>query len=421
MNRDRSESGAILVLTAALLLVLIGFAALAVDLGNAWSSDRFTQTSADLAALSALQEVPYTFRGGTPSALSGQPAAEDTTNAEVAALTGINLPDASIDSVTLSPDYFDVSVQLSLPVDTGFARAIGVSTVTVNASSTARTRIVDRGLLYPLGISSNDSYECLRIDPLLPAGFSARCAAAPTGLDLMDMAVRNTLDCDTDNVGGAPARAIANLLNGVDHLVDLADTPTVGADLRTEKAACFDGHQLTMPSATREVSLPAGSTVLDTALANGRLATDAVPLWDHLLGTAPLNCAPANFAAFVFPDDFDAAAAAMQLCLETWLPAHGVIFDSLAGPRFGWIIEHDDVGSNRKFVDFHPAYLNTMVTSDLTVLPEQAQFLSGATDPSPGAAVGALTVFILDERMVIASDIENTPYGAEHFEFSLNN
>jgi Flp pilus assembly protein TadG len=61
----RSESGAILVFTALLLLVLVGFAALAVDLGNAWSTNRQSQNASDIGATSGLFAIPRTFSSPT--------------------------------------------------------------------------------------------------------------------------------------------------------------------------------------------------------------------------------------------------------------------------------------------------------------------------------------------------------------------
>ena len=62
--RKRDE-GAIAVLTALLMLVLMGAGALAVDLGNAWARKRAIQNSADLAALAGAQGLPSTSAART--------------------------------------------------------------------------------------------------------------------------------------------------------------------------------------------------------------------------------------------------------------------------------------------------------------------------------------------------------------------
>jgi hypothetical protein len=57
-SRIRSEDGQVIALVAICLVVLLGFAALAIDVGNAYFSQRKLQASADAAALAGAQGLP---------------------------------------------------------------------------------------------------------------------------------------------------------------------------------------------------------------------------------------------------------------------------------------------------------------------------------------------------------------------------
>ena len=57
-SRPDGDAGATAVVTAVLVVVLFGFAALAVDLTNQFSRDRASQTTADLAALAGAGDLP---------------------------------------------------------------------------------------------------------------------------------------------------------------------------------------------------------------------------------------------------------------------------------------------------------------------------------------------------------------------------
>lgn len=65
MNRlapaiQRRDDGAVAVIAALMAVVLFGVGAMAVDLGNAWSRKRMTQTDADLSALAGASLLPVT-------------------------------------------------------------------------------------------------------------------------------------------------------------------------------------------------------------------------------------------------------------------------------------------------------------------------------------------------------------------------
>ena len=57
-TRTKSDSGAVAIVTAIVVLVLISIGGLAVDLGNMWAQKRQMQTIADLSALAGGQSLP---------------------------------------------------------------------------------------------------------------------------------------------------------------------------------------------------------------------------------------------------------------------------------------------------------------------------------------------------------------------------
>lgn len=151
-NRER---GQVLIITAASMLVLLGIAAIVVDLGFSWMLHRQEQNAADPAALAAARFIgeqdPVTGNQ-TFDAISARQAAcryaienkifEASNTACNTALdpNGANLtvnypPDAS------APDFVGhtghVQVIISKNLDTFFARILDVSTSTVSAQAVA--------------------------------------------------------------------------------------------------------------------------------------------------------------------------------------------------------------------------------------------------------------------------------------------
>ena len=58
LTRSRDESGQVLVFVAFILTVIVGMAALVVDVGSWYQAHRHLQTAADAAALAGAQELP---------------------------------------------------------------------------------------------------------------------------------------------------------------------------------------------------------------------------------------------------------------------------------------------------------------------------------------------------------------------------
>jgi len=115
------------VMVALTLVVLLGIAALAVDVGYYLVQRAKTQTAADAAALAAASYLPE----AVPAART---AATDFATR--------NLPDSSTtftDPTAANPDKAEVTVSLQVP--TFFARIWGISSVTAVAHATAEAQV----------------------------------------------------------------------------------------------------------------------------------------------------------------------------------------------------------------------------------------------------------------------------------------
>jgi hypothetical protein len=124
MNARREDAQAT-VLTLVFLVVLLGMAALVLDIGSWYRADRAAQSTADAAALAGAQALP-------------EDAAEAKTLAQEYATKngGFGSGGATISSKIVSNDTITVSVKR--PAPGFFAKLFGVNSVTVGATAVAR-------------------------------------------------------------------------------------------------------------------------------------------------------------------------------------------------------------------------------------------------------------------------------------------
>ena len=122
----RQERGAVAVIVAILLIVLFGFAAFALDTGNAWQSRRHLVTATDAAALAAARD----FALGT----NGCAGTDD-------AMVTANFAGSTVDSCSAStasgPGY--VTVRAGHDVEWNFARIFGLNNTTIHSSTALGT------------------------------------------------------------------------------------------------------------------------------------------------------------------------------------------------------------------------------------------------------------------------------------------
>jgi len=125
--RLRQESGQALVLAAASMVVILGMAAMAIDVGMFLQERRDLQNAADAAALAGAQELPYAPAGAVADATAW------------AEQNGIAV--GELEGVTVSTTYATddtITVQVKRDVPWVFARVLGRGSDTVRADASAR-------------------------------------------------------------------------------------------------------------------------------------------------------------------------------------------------------------------------------------------------------------------------------------------
>lgn len=123
---ERDESGLALVWMSLFLMVLVGFAALAVDLGHGYFVAQRAQNAADAAALGGTIYLPGDLASASTDALAIA-SANGFTN-------GVNAVSVTAEQ-QLQPTQLKVTVEQDVP--TWFAKAIGFNSMHVTRSATA--------------------------------------------------------------------------------------------------------------------------------------------------------------------------------------------------------------------------------------------------------------------------------------------
>lgn len=148
------EDGAVAVVVAVSLVMFLGFAALAIDLGSAWSTKRDLNTDLDAAALAGARTLADELRkdpskcgvaGGTVSLRS---AVRTSAQGLLAANGGrANVADSDI---TIDCGRRTVTVSGSQEAVTVFAGALGVNEIEPAGYAISRSLFDDRGDLLPI-------------------------------------------------------------------------------------------------------------------------------------------------------------------------------------------------------------------------------------------------------------------------------
>jgi putative Flp pilus-assembly TadE/G-like protein len=160
----KDSRGQAMVLTVVFLTVLLGAAALSLDVGSWYHQKRQLQAKADAAALAGAQALPLSTSDA--QALAIQYAAENGGT--------LNTSD-----ITFSTDYTTndtISVKMSEPAPGFFSKLFGLNTVTVGAHAAARSDKFDQAkYAAPIGVQFSH--------PLL-SGSGCPCFDQPTTLTL---------------------------------------------------------------------------------------------------------------------------------------------------------------------------------------------------------------------------------------------
>jgi Putative Flp pilus-assembly TadE/G-like/von Willebrand factor type A domain len=135
-RQARAESGQVIVLVAVALAVLLGMAALTIDVGFAYYAQRSLQASADAAALAAAQELPV---GGNADAVARRYAASAGGKNQRENVPGVvtEVQTKCVVSVGPCDPVNAVVVTQHAEVGTNFAGILGLDKFTVRAKATA--------------------------------------------------------------------------------------------------------------------------------------------------------------------------------------------------------------------------------------------------------------------------------------------
>jgi type II secretory pathway pseudopilin PulG len=134
--RPRAESGQALVLTAIVMLVLLGFLGLVIDVGRAYQAQRILQSQADAAALAGAQELPDP---STAIAVAEQYGGESGAVNENGSIGDVQTT-ATTKCLTSAPGCTPsnaVVVTQATQVDTYFASLFGLDSFDVDVKATA--------------------------------------------------------------------------------------------------------------------------------------------------------------------------------------------------------------------------------------------------------------------------------------------
>ena len=204
---SRSDRGQATVLTLVFLVVLLGMAALVLDIGSWYRADRATQSTADAAALAGAQALP-----------------SSPTNANTLSLQYVTKNGGGSPSVTFSTKYLTndtVKVNVTKPAQGIFTKLFGVRTVTVGSHASARASLMDQAkYVAPIGVNilnpklkGTSTCPCFGSTNLtvLPLGKTG----APGAFDLLNI--------DSSHGGTGPSILASWILKGYDGYLSLGD------------------------------------------------------------------------------------------------------------------------------------------------------------------------------------------------------
>jgi hypothetical protein len=156
------ESGQVVVLLLTFLVVLLGIAAAAIDVGSWYRADRALQSSVDASALAAAQALP------------DDPGGASALAAEYAAKNGGGLESLSVSTAVVSNDTVVLTGQRTAPGF--FSKILGVDSVDVHARAAARAGTLEEARwAAPFGV--DEQHPMLQCEP-------TPCFEEETALDL---------------------------------------------------------------------------------------------------------------------------------------------------------------------------------------------------------------------------------------------
>jgi hypothetical protein len=214
MNRFRSERGQAMVLTTLFIVALLGMAALVLDLGTWFRSQRDLQAVADAAALAGAQELPDS------TALATARASEYTSK------NGGPSAGVSFSSTVAGFGADTIHVELERPAPGFFAKVFGVNSVDIRAKAAAKAGYPSAAR-WVAPIVVNEQHPMLLCNP-------RPCFGSRTTIELEHLhgpgsgnAAGSFALISLDNNQVDEGALAEWLLNGYDGLMDLGDYRSV--------------------------------------------------------------------------------------------------------------------------------------------------------------------------------------------------
>lgn len=205
----RSDKGQATVITAIFMVVLLGMAALVLDVGSWYRADRAAQSTADAAALAGAQALPSNPSGA--GGLAIQFAAKNG--------GGVSPGNIAVSSGAMANDT--IKVTLTRPATGVFTKLFGVRSVTVGAKATARASLMNEAkYVAPIGVNlahpklkGTSGCPCFGTGNLttLPLGKTG----VPGGFDVINV--------DSSHGGTGPSTLAGWILRGLDAYMQLGD------------------------------------------------------------------------------------------------------------------------------------------------------------------------------------------------------
>ncbi len=230
-SQTRNDRGAVIALTAIALVVLMGAAAIAVDVGVGWNTRRDLVTSTDAAALAAAQ----TYAAGGDGCTTTGPQYL-ALNAAGSMMTGCILGSSATAQGT-------VTVNAEKDVDVYFGRAIGLQPYTTNSSTTARWGPPASATgLRPIGLCA-DAIDSFFASPNSTQTLEISYDDQGSGSGQIDFCGNDDPEgnwgiVDFGNDANSAAQIKDELRNGYPLPVY---TGTIGGDCTSEAYACYEG------------------------------------------------------------------------------------------------------------------------------------------------------------------------------------
>jgi Flp pilus assembly protein TadG len=478
----RDESGASLILVTLCFIVLLGFAAFAVDASAARSQRRENQGAVDTAGLSGIQVTAEKLRAvavadatnevvriSYESLFDTPPKPADPTFAEwqAAWASCADSTKPSEYTITGSSDCVSFTAGLQkmrsrlpdIDVDTTFGQVLGRDSIRTGAISVVGVELNGgTGAILPFGLpgsAANDPHVCLKTGPEPQS--EDPCDGPASGnfsfLDITQFGFDPNFNTSTLCQGNTNGRLAQNIAEGIDH--SLREAPSPGASPWLDRALCNDGNFSSRPyTLTTETGNGKGGALMDglvngIAGIDGRLtqaggpttnvagnAIDHRPLWFYLTSSGRSFCE--NYTGTAFsgaPGDHDLLVS----CLRE--PTHydaagnwdeGVIFESTLADaeRFAWVPLFFDTtlgngSTDHNIQDFRPVYLQTTFwkcnAGGCRFIHDPGELPLGGTGGGPGnSSIEALTAIQMPLGALPTSiSVDGNPDSAGTLVYSL--